>query len=70
MKVTKLEVSTVYPSERCEPHVMYLSGADHIVRPRHVPIFLFYRAREDGEQVSISFTSSGIPLIQPLSLVL
>lgn len=51
MKVTKLEVSTVYPSERCEPHVMYLSGADHIVRPRHVPIFLFYRAREDGEQV-------------------
>lgn len=26
-----------------EQKVMYLSGADHFVRPRHVPILLFYR---------------------------
>ena len=54
MKVIKREVSTVYPSEPCEPHVMYLSGADHIVRPRHVPLLVFYKAREDGGEVTVS----------------
>lgn len=51
MKVVKREVSTVYPEEPCEPHVMAMSGADHIVRPRHIPLLLFYAARQDGSQV-------------------
>jgi hypothetical protein len=34
-----------------EHHVMYMSGADHFVRPRHVPILLFYRADASGEPV-------------------
>lgn len=52
MKVVKREVSTVYPEEPCEPHVMAMSGADHIVRPRHIPLLLFYAARQDGSQVT------------------
>ena len=51
MKVVKREVSTVYPEEPCEPHVMAMSGADHIVRPRHIPLLLFYAGRQDGSQV-------------------
>ena len=41
----------MYPEEPCEPHVMAMSGADHIVRPRHIPLLLFYAARQDGSQV-------------------
>ncbi|KAG0616015.1 hypothetical protein M758_5G083900 [Ceratodon purpureus] len=51
MKLIRRDVLTVYPSEPCEPHVMYMSGADHIVRPRHLPLLVFYKAREDGEEV-------------------
>lgn len=34
-----------------EQKVMFLSGADHFVRPRHVPILLFYRAEAGGKPV-------------------
>lgn len=64
MKVVKREVSTVYPEEPCEPHVMAMSGADHIVRPRHIPLLLFYAARQDGSQV-IRKKQTTLPTLNP-----
>jgi hypothetical protein len=58
------EVSTVHPEEPCEPHVMAMSGADHIVRPRHIPLLLFYAARQDGSQV-IRKKPTTLPTLNP-----
>lgn len=53
MKIVRRDVSTVFPATPCEPCVMYMSGADHIVRPRHIPLLVFYAARGDGTEVKI-----------------
>lgn len=52
MRLISKTSCTVQPTSPAgQGRVMEMSGADQFVRPRHVPILLFYAAREDGQTV-------------------
>ncbi|KAJ7543158.1 hypothetical protein O6H91_09G027500 [Diphasiastrum complanatum] len=53
MRCVSRKSITVYPATPTpeEKSILFLSAVDHTVRPRHIPIVLFFAALENGEEV-------------------
>ncbi|KAJ7543156.1 hypothetical protein O6H91_09G027400 [Diphasiastrum complanatum] len=53
MRCVSRKSITVFPATPTpeEKRTFFLSAVDHTVRPRHIPVVLFYAALENGEEV-------------------